>query len=153
VKDLRGNVPTRIQKLRNGEYDAILLAGAGIERLQLDVSEFEVIKLHPREFVPAPAQGVLAFQIRRDDMDMNMAVKMLHNAETLETISVERKILKLMEGGCQMPLGVYCEKDQAGNYHVWAAYAKKLEEPIKRIQISRSTVFELAEDVVSALKT
>jgi len=54
---LRGNVPTRIKKLADGTYDAIMLAAAGIERLELDVSDFKYIKLSPQEFVPAPAQG------------------------------------------------------------------------------------------------
>ena len=67
LKDLRGNVPTRIQKLRDGGYDAILLAKAGIDRLGLDLSEFHCVTLDPTEFVPAPAQGVLGLQIRSED--------------------------------------------------------------------------------------
>jgi len=55
TEDIRGNVPTRIQKLRDGHMQAIVLASAGLERLQLDVSDLEVVRLHPREFVPAPA--------------------------------------------------------------------------------------------------
>lgn len=153
VLDLRGNVPTRVQKLRDGQYDAILLAAAGLERLQLDISDLEVVKLHPREFVPAPAQGVLAFQIKEDRPMIKEAVKHLHDPLTLETVNIERKVLKLMEGGCQMPLGVYCEKDNLGNYHVWAAVSDSWDSPLKKIQISRSTSFELAEDVVTALKS
>jgi hydroxymethylbilane synthase len=64
LNDLRGNVPTRIQKLRDGKYDAILLAKAGVDRLKIDLSEFHVFVLDPTDFVPAPAQGVLALQIR-----------------------------------------------------------------------------------------
>ena len=153
VLDLRGNVPTRVQKLREGNYDAILLAAAGLERLQLDLSDLEVVKLHPREFVPAPAQGVLAFQIKDDNTKAKEAVKHLHDSVTLETVNIERKILKLMEGGCQMPLGVYCEKDDMGNYHVWAAVSDSWDSPLKKVQISRSTTFELAEEVVTALKS
>ena len=67
IQDLRGNVPTRIQKLRDKKYDAIMLAAAGVERLGIDLSEFKVIRLDPREFVPAPAQGVLGLQIREND--------------------------------------------------------------------------------------
>jgi len=153
VKDLRGNVPTRVQKLREGNYDAIILAAAGLERLQLDLSHLEVVKFHPREFVPAPAQGVLAFQIKGDNDTAKEAVKLLHDAKTLETVNIERKVLKLMEGGCQMPLGVYCEKDAMGNYHVWAAVSDSWDRPVKKVQLSRSTTFELAEDVVKALKS
>ena len=60
IKDIRGNVPTRLGKLESGAYDAILLAGAGLSRLEIDLNDFEVIKFSPHEFVPAPAQGVLA---------------------------------------------------------------------------------------------
>jgi len=56
LKDLRGNVPTRVQKLRDGMYDAILIASAGVERLELNVEDFHVEKLDPKEFIPAPAQ-------------------------------------------------------------------------------------------------
>ena len=67
LNDIRGNVPTRLEKLKNGDFDAILLAAAGLSRLELEVSDFEIYKMNPKEFVPAPAQGVLAFQTNRDD--------------------------------------------------------------------------------------
>ena len=70
INDLRGNVPTRINKLRQGNYDAILLAKAGIDRLEIDLSEFEEIVMDPTEFVPAPAQGVLGLQIRSEDSEL-----------------------------------------------------------------------------------
>ncbi len=64
IKDLRGNVPTRIDKLRDEKYDAIMIAKAGVCRLGIDLSEFHVEELSPTELIPAPAQGVLAIQIR-----------------------------------------------------------------------------------------
>ena len=67
IKDLRGNVPTRVNKLKSGEYDAILLAKAGVLRLKLELEDLVGIDLTPDEFVPAPAQGVLALQIRSND--------------------------------------------------------------------------------------
>ena len=112
IKDLRGNVPTRIQKLRDGHYDAILLAKAGVDRLQIDLSEFEVVVLNPKAFVPAPAQGVLALQIREEDTTLFDVLQKMNHPEVQRRIAVERKVLNLMEGGCQLPLGVYCnEKD------------------------------------------
>ena len=71
INDLRGNVPTRINKLRQGDYNAILLAKAGVDRLETDLSEFVEIVLNPAEFVPAPAQGVLGLQIRESDQELN----------------------------------------------------------------------------------
>jgi len=116
ILDLRGNVPTRIQKLRDGNYDAILLAKAGVDRLQLDLSDFHVEVLDPHEFVPAPAQGVLALQIREEDHTLFETVQKLNHSQIQERISVERKVLNLLQGGCQLPLGVYCT--EAGIVHV-----------------------------------
>lgn len=111
LRELRGNVPTRINKLRNGDYDAIVLASAGISRLELDLSDLRQIKLDPSLFVPAPAQGVLGLQIREADTELNDALSAINHPDVAERIGVERKILKEMEGGCQLPLGVYCIKE------------------------------------------
>src|SRR6185295_3471779 len=72
IEPLRGNVPTRLRKLLEGAYDAIVLAAAGVERLQAEqrlgeLGDIEFIRLDPQKFVPAPAQGALALQCRRDD--------------------------------------------------------------------------------------
>lgn len=151
IRDIRGNVPTRLEKLRKGDFDAILLAGAGLNRLKIDLSEFEVLKFSPREFVPAPAQGVLALQIREEDKLLYQVLRKIHNAETLQCTNVERKVLKLFQGGCHLPLGVYCERDNLGVYHVWAAQADEWNAPLKRVQMSSSTRGGLAEKVYKAL--
>lgn len=109
IKDLRGNVPTRIGKLRDGMYDAIMLAKAGVDRLKIDLSDFHVEVMDPTEFVPAPAQGVLALQIRSSDEQLFELLQKLNNAVVARQIGVERKVLNLLEGGCQLPLGVFCE--------------------------------------------
>ena len=111
LKDLRGNVPTRIKKLRDGEYDAILLASAGLIRLGLDVSDLHEEKISVAEIVPAPAQGALAWQIRENDSEMKNAIQKINNEEVEYLISLERRVMNLMEGGCQLPLGVHCEQD------------------------------------------
>ena len=123
LKDLRGNVPTRINKLRNQQYDAILLAKAGIDRLEIDLSEFNVVVLDPSEFVPAPAQGVLGLQIRKSDDRMAEILKPLNNKSVQKRIEIERKVLNLLEGGCQLPLGVYCDE----NNTLFASYAHTAE--------------------------
>lgn len=111
LKDLRGNVPTRIQKLRDNEYDAILLAKAGVDRLNIDLSEFHTVRMDPTEFVPAPAQGVLALQIREKDEKLFQILQQMNHPDVQKRIAVERKVLNLMEGGCQLPLGVYCDEE------------------------------------------
>ncbi|MCB0691607.1 MAG: hydroxymethylbilane synthase [Saprospiraceae bacterium] len=152
IKDLRGNVPTRVAKLKSGEYDAIVLAKAGIERLELPLEGVVMRELYPREFVPAPAQGILAFQCREEDREMRKTLLKIHNAEIAECSNVERRVLKLLGGGCHLPLGVFCEKDVVGNYHVHAAYSPNVGEPLRKINISYSTTVGLAEAVFEKLK-
>ena len=152
LKDIRGNVPTRLQKLKDGQFDAIVLAAAGLIRLDLDMSDFIVVKLSTKEFVPAPAQGVLAYQTCTADNETRKIIKQLHNSEVAAVTNVERKVLNLLGGGCHMPLGVYCELDSKGYYHVWAAKAATWDSPVKRVQMSSRTNFELAERVLAALK-
>ncbi len=151
ISDIRGNVPTRLEKLRKGDFDAILLAAAGLNRLNIDLSEFEVIKFSPKEFVPAPAQGVLTLQIREEDKLLYQILRKIHNTDTVQCTNVERKVLQLFQGGCQLPLGVYCERDNMGTYHVWAVQSDAWNSPIKRVQMSSSTRGGLAEKVYQAL--
>ena len=118
IKDLRGNVPTRVEKLKSGEYDAILLAKAGVERLNLDLSDLITVDLTPDEFVPAPAQGVLAIQIREQDKELHQILQKINDTEVQKLVHLEREVLRLMDGGCQLPLGVYCD-----NRYVHVAYS------------------------------
>ncbi|MEM9930258.1 MAG: hydroxymethylbilane synthase [Bacteroidota bacterium] len=150
--DIRGNVPTRLEKARSGEMDAVMLAAAGLERLDLDLSDMVVVRPSPKEFVPAPGQGVMAIQTRKEDLAIRKQLIPLHNTIVGECTNVERSVLSLMEGGCSMPLGVYCDRDVAGNYHVWAAYAETQDSEVKRVQLSLSTRDGLAERVVSTLR-
>lgn len=152
IKDIRGNVPTRLQKLRDGDFDGIMLAAAGLSRLELDLSDLHVVKFNPKEFVPAPAQGVLAFQTGAADLAVRRMLQVLHHPDVAAVTNVERRVLQLMDGGCQLPLGVYCERDAMGNYHVWAAMADRWDGPIRRARMSTSTNFELAEQIVAQLK-
>lgn len=152
LHDLRGNVPTRVQKLHEGQVDGIVLAAAGLKRLNMDLSEFHVVKLNPREFVPAAGQGVLAYQTRKDDLPLRTTIKRLHHSNVARIVNVERKILKLMEGGCHLPLGAYCEQDKMGYFHVWASFAESLEKPLVRAQVSYNTTDQLAEAIIDKLK-
>lgn len=152
VRDLRGNVPTRINKLGEGLYDAIILAAAGVNRLEIDLGQFEVVRLHPREFIPAPGQGVVAYQCRDDDKEMRRILQKIHHKDVAERSNVERKVMQQMDGGCQVPLGVFCEKDQQNYYHVFAAWQSADESPLKRVKVSQSTTLNLAERVVEQLK-
>ncbi len=119
LTDLRGNVPTRISKLREGNYDAVLIAAAGVERLELDLSEFHVEKLDPVEFIPAPAQGALAVQVRKSDTELRNKLADLNDKSSSILTAIERKVLHLFKGGCQMPVGAYAGfDDESEMYHV-----------------------------------
>src|ERR1700743_3966002 len=100
IEDLRGNVPTRIGKLRDEKYDAIMIAKAGVTRLGIDLSEFHVEELTPVELIPAPAQGVLAIQIRESDQELFDILQVLNHPDVAEGLTVERNVLKLFGGGC-----------------------------------------------------
>lgn len=150
LKDIRGNVPTRLEKLQQGDFDAIFLAAAGVTRLGLDLSGFEVVRFNPREFVPAPAQGVLAWQTNRDDTATRLLLKNLHHTEVSAVTNVERRALQLMDGGCQLPLGIYCERDAQGNFHAFAAC--QIDGVMRRAHLSSSTNAGLAERLVAQLK-
>ena len=124
IKELRGNVPTRVEKLKTGAYDAILLAKAGILRLELDLSGLVCIDLTPDEFVPAPAQGVLALQIRSRDTELKHVLQQINDPSVQKLIHLERSVLGLMDGGCQMPLGVFCD-----NKYVHVAFSDDAMHP------------------------
>ena len=147
LKDLRGNVPTRIDKLRKGEYDAILLAKAGVNRLGLDLGDLIKINLSPAEFVPAPSQGVLGYQIRTDDVDLSLLLRNLNNEKIENEVKVERKVLQLMNGGCQLPLGVYFD----GKF-VYVSYAQSSLNAARYFKFEYSNDINLAEKIVAHLK-
>lgn len=150
LKDLRGNVPTRINKLKTQGYDAIMLAKAGVARLGIDLSEFHVVELDPKVFVPAPAQGALGFQIREKDTELAVIIGKLNFPEVQERIAVERRVLNLFQGGCQLPLGVYCEKD-GNTYKVWAKMALTWDSPVNETYLEGNQVEALAQEVVEGL--
>ncbi|MBK7476090.1 MAG: hydroxymethylbilane synthase [Haliscomenobacter sp.] len=151
IRDLRGNVLTRLDKLRQGDYDAILLARAGINRLNANLSGLTVIPLNPREFVPAPAQGVLAWQTNVADLPIRRLLRQIHHPEVSAATNVERKVLQLLGGGCHLPLGVFCERDAMGHYHAWAAFAPSWNGPVTRVRLSSSTNYQLAEKIAESL--
>lgn len=117
VEPLRGNVPTRVKKLIDGAYDAIVLAAAGVERLQAearlghDLAGIEVFPLDPTRFVPAPAQGALAVQCRRDDEFVLTALRTIDHAPSHAAVTAERDALARAEGGCDVAFGAHCTSD------------------------------------------
>jgi hydroxymethylbilane synthase len=148
IKDLRGNVPTRIHKLHNESYDAIMIAKAGVSRLGLDLSEFHVEQLTPNELIPAPAQGVLAIQTRENDRELFDVLQNLNHSAVAEELAVERTVLKLFGGGCHLPLGCYCRRED-GLFQVFTSKADEGDEFPDRLFVQSETTDGLAERIVA----
>jgi hydroxymethylbilane synthase len=108
---LRGNVETRIRKVQEGQVDAIVIAQAGLNRLNL--SDNVSLVLPPEEFIPAPGQGALGIQTREEDSDFCKLISRLEDPSTRISVQTERRILAGLHGGCSIPLGVFSliEKD------------------------------------------
>lgn len=151
IKDLRGNVPTRIEKLRSGEYDSILLASAGVTRLNLDLSDLELVALEPEVFIPAPAQGVLGLQTRENDSELNEILKELNHEDVAKVIKAERELLRSMEGGCQLPLGAHC-KNQNGELHFWASIGSTTNNTPFRIYLKGENPEKIAHEALSQFR-
>jgi len=111
---VRGNVPTRTEHVRSGKLDAVILAAAGLSRLNLSFDEVEIkiLPLDESEFVPAPGQGALGIETRANiPVELVKALKAIHHPKTATEVTVEREILKGLHGGCTLPLGVKCRAD------------------------------------------
>ena len=106
IVDIRGNVDTRIRKVREGEYDAVVLARAGLARLGRLDDATEV--LDPLQMLPAPGQGALAVEARRDDT-LATELAVLDDTRTRVAVTAERAVLARLEGGCTAPVGVLAE--------------------------------------------
>jgi len=105
IKDLRGNVDTRIRKLDAGEYDAIMLAEAGLTRLGIDIPGES---LPTETFVPSPNQGTVAV-VSRADPSLMETLSILDHPETRTDVAIERAVMEQLGGGCFTPLGIYCK--------------------------------------------
>ena len=115
IVDLRGNVPTRLRKLAENDWDAIVLARAGLERLGLSLTQSEInfegrkffLEVLPSEmFLPAGGQGIIAMQIRAEDERVRAIVDLVNDRKTLLCLRAEREFLRLLHGDCNSPVGV-----------------------------------------------
>jgi hydroxymethylbilane synthase len=112
IRELRGNVDTRLRKLHQGQYDAIILAAAGLDRLGLTADVKEMFS--PEQMCPAAGQGALAIECRTDDRATRTVVATLDDDATHFAVLVERAALATLGGGCHLPVGVYCAPARTG---------------------------------------
>jgi hydroxymethylbilane synthase len=145
IRALRGNVPTRIRKLQEGEYDAILLAAAGVFRLGLDLGDLEKSELTPDIMLPAPGQGALAIEGRAGD-PITRALADLHDPAVARCVEAERTLLELLGGGCHLPLGCLATEDENGLR--LRAVLGEIDDEATHAQVAR--VGGVAEDPATA---
>ncbi|GAB4322550.1 MAG: hypothetical protein Kow0074_14160 [Candidatus Zixiibacteriota bacterium] len=151
VQPLRGNVPTRVRKVREGQYDAIMIAAAGIDRLELSLDGLIVSRLPESVFVPAPGQGALAVQIRENDPDIERIIGLLDEKPTRQTVWLEREILAQLEGGCQLPLGSAAEMtDHGPQLRVFLGSLNG--QPVRRIVLAGKDPDLIADSAVRYLR-
>lgn len=141
--DIRGNVDTRLNKLYNGEYDGIILAMAGLERLDLlSDSRFTFTPFDYKEFVPAPCQGIIAIESRNNDL--TEILSKINHKDTFYSFQTERHILNILNADCGMPLGAYSFVE---NNKINVVYTSDSKEIITKSDLIENR-FNLAESVV-----
>ncbi len=152
IVELRGNVGTRLERRDRGDVDALVLAAAGL--IRLGIRRRDVIVLAPPVCVPAPGQGLLAIEGRRDDADTRGALACLDDDDAHLSLAAERTVLAGMGGGCMTPLGAYCVPSPTG---LWIeAFAADDADGTggRRVTVTRSGRDAVAagHDVVAALR-
>jgi hydroxymethylbilane synthase len=145
--EFRGNVDTRLRKLAEGQVDAILLAAAGLDRLEK--TEWIRERLDPGDFCPAAGQGALGIETRKDDAATIAAVGFLDNSLTRYAVSAERAALAALGGGCQVPIGVYCRRAPHYETGEWSEIFAVVADPAtgKAVRIHHYAMREFTHPV------
>ena len=135
IRDLRGNVDTRIRKMSNGEYDAIILAEAGLTRMGIHIPGK---RFPPEKFVPSPNQGTIAV-VSRADPSLREMLSVLDHPPTRTDVMIERAVMEQLGGGCYTPLGIYCNARHliAEVLSLNGARSERIESDIKTIEEAR----------------
>lgn len=150
IKPIRGNVGTRLQKLASGEYDGILLAAAGLERLGLEDKITEV--LPDSHFLPAPGQGALGIETRRDDADIQALLAPLHDGISASTVEAERRVNHALGGSCHTPIALFCRPIGPDDFQLDALISKTDGSAVIRDQQQGRVPLELAEACIASLE-
>lgn len=127
AKENRGNISTRIRKLKEGQFDAIVLARAGVERLQLDLSDLLIRRFSAEEMIPACGQGILAVECRGDDERMVRLLRGISDEKTRMRFDIERCLFRDMKADCATALGVFAKVDEDGHFTLTGMYGGRKE--------------------------
>ena len=121
--NIRGNIDTRIRKLDSEHLDGIILAAAGMKRLGVyDNPAYNVVPLEPTDFVCAPAQGILAVEIREDNLKMRQMIESVKDQQAELQMKAERAFLVALNGDCHLPIGAYCDIGRNGRLTLHGVY-------------------------------
>jgi len=151
TKSLRGNVETRLLKLKNKEYDAIILAAAGLKRLNLlEREEFRFEFLNEDMFIPAAGQGIIAVEGRKEEF-LSRLLSPFHHIQSMYCLETEREVLKLLNAGCNTPIGVYASIHN-DRITLSIAYPYKNKMMRKKESAAIKDRFLLAQDFVRKIR-
>lgn len=144
--EIRGNIDTRLQKLRDGQYDGIILAAAGLERAGLDkIEDFDYLTFSEEKFYPAPCQGIIAVESRIND-SLTPTLKKINHKTTYIAFETERYIINRLGGDCTMPIGAYCH---AGRKYITIKLSK--DAGSNNMMISAGDVIDRFKNVDSSI--
>jgi hydroxymethylbilane synthase len=132
VEPIRGNLPTRIQKVRDGVFQATLLARAGLNRLKPDLSGIKLVELSKEIFLPSPGQGAIAIEARSGDQELQKAFRRAHCHSSYECVRLERRLLKLLGGGCHLAFGAFVSHEELYRYRMRCWLPEYLMPPLPK---------------------
>lgn len=146
VKDIRGNVETRLNKLFSKDYSALIMASAGLIRLGLKSNIKQILPIE--DFTPIRGQGIIAVQSRKSDIELNKIIGKIDNTETRRCFEIEMSFSRIINGGCNLPIGICCLKN--GNSYTLYAYIgdvfgdKYIKRKIEKEEITKEDAVNLA---------
>lgn len=149
IKPIRGNIHTRLRKLDDGEYDAIILAAAGLKRVGLDGRITE--RFNSQDFIPAPGQGILCIQCRKDDEKILELLQTLEDKEVRIMCETEREFSRIFDGGCHTPIGC-SSKIMGENIEIQGMFNHNGKRIFEKIIGSKYDGVKLARELANKIK-
>ncbi|MBK9254932.1 MAG: hypothetical protein IPM42_05540 [Saprospiraceae bacterium] len=147
---IKDELMTGMELINSGLLDALVFGTSELDLMEFDPNEFKLKSLHPREFIPACGQGVMAYVCHSEDMETRRIFKNVHQVKTSDCTNVERNVSKLAEREGNS-VNVFCEADSNGNYHAVAVMVDPLTGKLKRGRVSQSTTLGLAENLLKSI--
>ncbi len=144
-----GDINSVISMLEERKYSAVLASSHILDRDTVDFSDYQLVNLHPMEVTPTPAQAISSYITRKDDITLRKYIAKVSHRDVAECANIERKTMKILDID-HRDLGVHCTKDHRGNYHAYGSTI--IEGKLHKVSLSRSTTYNLAEDLAVGLK-